>query len=185
MPVDAALKLAGMVLLFATLGVAAVTDILHRKVYNWLTYPAVIVGLGLGFAAGGLGSVTLQPAATGGLLDHLAGFACGFGVFAVAYFGKGVGAGDVKLMGAIGAIGGLAFTIHAMFWSGLVGAILALWVVALRGKLGAKLRSSVRYALTLRATPPDEDGPALTVPYGVAISFGTFLAWFLVELPAA
>jgi len=185
MPVDALVELIGVVVLFATLLVAAITDILHRKVYNWTTYPAVIVGLGLGFAAGGWGSVALQPAASGGLLDHLAGFACGFGVFCIAYFGKGVGPGDVKLMGAIGAIGGLAFAIHAMFWSALVGAVLAVWVVALRGRLGHRLRSSVRYALSLRASPPaEESGGALTVPYGVAISFGTLLAWFLVELPA-
>ena len=43
---------------------------------------------------------------------------------------------------------------------------------------------SVRYATTLRGDLPDRDDPAaIAIPYGVALAFGTTLAWFLEELP--
>lgn len=211
MPVQAYFELASVVVLFATLVVAAVTDLLHRKVYNWLTIPAALLGLALAYLAHGVGS--FDPAAIGGvgLLDRLAGLTLGFGVFWVAYFGRGVGGGDVKLMGAIGAIAGFRFVVFAMFWSALLGAVIAVWVLVARGDLVSALRRSLRYAVSIRREPspatataptsaggpaarpasssgkgPQPDDPAqLSIPYGVAISFGTLLAWFLVEAPRA
>lgn len=196
MPVQAYFELASVVVLFVTLIVAAITDLLHRKVYNWLTVPAALVGLALAYLAHGVGS--FSPAAIGGvgLLDRLAGLTLGFGVFWVAYFGRGVGGGDVKLMGAIGAIAGFRFVVFAMFWSALLGAVIAIWVLVARGDLVSALRRSVRYAASTRREPPpakaasnaegaEPDPSQLSIPYGLAISFGTLLAWFLVEAPRA
>ncbi len=199
MPVHAYFEVAGVVLLFATLVVAAVTDLLHRKVYNWLTVPAALLGLALAYLAHGVGtfSPVAGPLASVGLLDRLAGLALGFGVFAVAWFGRGVGGGDVKLVGAIGAIAGFQFIISAMFWSGLIAMVMALWILVGRNQLVEGLRRSVRYAFTLRtATAPQatatgvaegaaEEPSQIAIPYGVAISFGSLLTWFLVELPRA
>ncbi|RMG10448.1 MAG: prepilin peptidase [Planctomycetota bacterium] len=186
MPADAVFDLLGVVLLFATLCVAAVTDILHRKVYNWLTVPAIAFGLTLGYASGDWGSVALGPGG-GGLLDRLAGFSVGFGLFFLAWFGgKGVAGGDVKLMGAIGALRGLHFVVSAMFWSCLVGAILAVWVLLGRGRLLWGLRRSLRHTLSLRpepVPPEEEDAARLRIPMGAAIAFGSLLAWFLLEAP--
>lgn len=186
MGIEAAFHIAAVVLLFATLIVAATTDLLHRKVYNWLTFPAIIFGLTLAYAAGGLGSFQLSAVGGQGLLDHLAGLGLGFGVFFLVYWGNGVGGGDVKLVAAVGAVMGFQFIIGAMFWSGLVGAIMAVWVLIWRGKLSKGMRRSLRYAMSLRREEPKEDDlAAVRVPYGVAIAFGTMVAWFLTELPQA
>ena len=161
-------------LLFAVLIVAAYTDLLHRKVYNWLTLPACILGVGLHW--------TLAEVGGPGLTASLAGLGIGFGVFLVAYVLGGVGGGDVKLMGAIGAIGGAPFIVSAIFWSALVGAGIACWKLAWQGKLLAGVRSSVRYGVgigTKSSSSEDEEIARTTVPYGVAIAFGTVWAWVL------
>jgi prepilin peptidase CpaA len=186
----AAFQLAGVILLFLTLSIAAVTDLLNRRVYNWLTYPAIAFGLTLGYAAGDLGSLSLHGA---GLVNHLAGFALGFGVFALVWIaGRGVGGGEVKLMGAIGAIMGWQFVIGAMFWSSLVGAVMAVWALVMRGKLVQGLGRAFRAAVTIGSPPEDktaeegdgEESPGrLRIPYGTAIAFGTLFAWFLTEFP--
>lgn len=186
--IGAAFQLAAIVLLFLTLIVSATTDMLKRKVYDWTTFPAAAFGLTLAYAAAGWGSIDLQHlhAGSSGLIDHLAGLGLGFFVFFVAYWSNGVGGGDVKLMAAVGAIMGLQFIIGAMFWSALIGAVFAIWALVWKGRLGEGVRRSLRYAVSLRAPGEGEDN-ALTVkiPYGVAISFGSLLCWFLTELPKA
>src|SRR5262249_14558706 len=73
--------------------VAAVMDLWKFKVYNALTVPLFLTGLAYHFAAGGVH----------GLLGSLSGALFGFAVLIVAYAMGGMGAGDVKLMAAIGA----------------------------------------------------------------------------------
>src|SRR3954467_9519910 len=102
-------QVAMQVLLFLVLIVAATTDVLYRKVFNWLTYPAIAFGLTLGYCVGHFGS-------------HVAGFSVGAVIFGVAILTGGVGGGDWKLVGAIGAIKGLDFGIQAIFYSSLFGA---------------------------------------------------------------
>ncbi len=188
MPAETAFHLAGVILLFVTLIVAAVTDLMHRKVYDWLTYPAIVLGLTLGYAAGDFGAVAIGPGGHG-LLDNLAGLALAFTVFFIVYWGRGVGGGDVKLMAAVGAIMGLHFVVGAMFWSALVGAIMAMWVLVMKGKLWWGLRRSARHAVRLGNEPikagagageGEAENPArLRIPYGAAIAFGTLVAFFL------
>lgn len=173
--VQALFRVVAAVLLFATLTTAATTDVLHRKVYNWLTYPAIALGLALGYGAGGLGEGLWGP----GLISHLAGFALGFGLLFAVWWSRAVGGGEVKLAGAVGAIVGFPLIVPALFWSSLVGAIMGVWVLVWRGKLLSGLRSSIRYALSFRDELPVDDPAAVKLPYGVAIAFGTILAWFL------
>ena len=55
-------NIAIQILLFAVLVAAATTDVLYRKVFNWITYPGIAFGLTLGYCVGDLSS-------------HLQGFA--------------------------------------------------------------------------------------------------------------
>ena len=66
--------------------VSSFTDVKYRKVYNFVTFPTVILGLGFNFLNLGL------P----GLKDSLAGFAAGFLFLFIFYLLGGIGAGDVK-----------------------------------------------------------------------------------------
>jgi len=157
------------VLLFAVLIVAATTDVLYRKVFNWLTYPAIAFGLTLGYCVGHLG-------------DHCAGLALGAGIFGLAALTGGVGGGDWKLVGAVGAIKGLVFSVQAIFYSSLFGAVLAIAFLAYHKRILMGLKRTARRAVGLKVETLPEGDPVLQrLPYGVAIAFGTFFAWSLVE----
>jgi len=167
------------VILVAVLIVAAVTDLRSGRIYNKLVYPAIIVGLVLGLLDGG------WP----GLWDHALGAGVAFGILFVCYILGGMGGGDVKLMTAVGALGGFArpgqgnFVLCALFYAFAVGAILgilaALWRRAL-GTAAARTWWGVRM-LAVPGTSLDEAVPEATVrvPFGFATAVGT--VWLLAE----
>lgn len=179
MSVTTSFDIARVVLLFATLAIAATTDTLSRKVSNALTYPAMALGLALGYGMGGLGLDA--PLAQHHLFSHLLGLLFGAGIFLIAWWAGGVKGGEVKLAAAVGALGGLPFTVGAMFWASLVGAIMGLWIMLLRGRFLESLRRSVRYAFMLRTEPAkqEDDAARASVPYAVAMAFGTMAFFFL------
>ena len=80
------------IVLLASL-VAAVLDVWKFKVYNALTVPLLLTGLAYHTMASGLQ----------GLQGSLMGSLFGFAVLIVFYAMGGIGAGDVKLMAAVGA----------------------------------------------------------------------------------
>jgi len=157
---------------------AAVFDLRRGTVYNWLTYPAIVAGLIFGAIAG-----WADGDLKAGLTDHLLGFGFGFGVLAIAYFLGGMGGGDVKLMGAVGAFLGWPGVLHAMFYSFLVGVAVGLIWMVWRGRTRAVVR---RLAVAVRVLPLlgmkiDEAVPsdAQRVPFAFAVCVGSL--WWLVE----
>jgi prepilin peptidase CpaA len=103
--------------------VAAVTDVWKYKVHNVLTIPLMIGGVIFHSASGG------WP----GLVTSLAGLAFGFAVLLPFYAIGGMGAGDVKLLAAVGAWLGVQLTFRAFVASALAGGIYALILVGLAG----------------------------------------------------
>lgn len=161
------------VLLFVLLLVAAVTDLRARKVYNSVTVPAMLLGFLLAGLRGG------PPL----LLEHFMwGFLPAVAIFGLVVWSRGMGGGDMKLMAAVGAIKGFPFTLEAMFWSSLIGAAMALGLLAWNGSFWRGLRRSLGAFLSMRSAAPDEPLLKTQIPYGVAISIGTLLQWFMVEL---
>jgi len=73
--------------------IATATDLRNRRIPNWLTVSAAILGLAFHVGTNG---VT-------GLWFSLGGFGVGFGILLVLWLIGGGGGGDVKLMGAVGA----------------------------------------------------------------------------------
>jgi len=165
--------------LAAVLIVAAVTDLRRGTVYNWLTYPAIVVGLALG-AAGGAAAGDVGN----GFMNHFLGFGFGFGVLLAAYVLGGMGGGDVKLMAAVGAILGWPGALHAVFYSFVTGAAIGLIVLVWRGQVRLSLRRlwmAVRI-LPLPTAKMEDAVPESTfrVPFGFAAAVGTF--WYLAEV---
>lgn len=146
---------------------AAVTDLKWNRIYNLQTYPAMACGLVLGFAAAG---------AHGALMSFL-GLVVGVALLFVFYLLGGVGAGDVKLLGAIGALKGASFVLWTMFYTGLVGGAMALAIIIWRGTVRQTLRNLIFFIChPIRAQNEHDDQNRQCLPYGLAISIGCFCA---------
>lgn len=151
-------------LLAVTMVVAVVTDVKTRRIPDLLTYPATAVALGLRLYFEGPGDLTL------GLLSGLAGLGGAvlwFGAFAVTK--KGMGWGDVKLAGVMGATLGMPLTLAAMVFVSLAGAFQAIVSLIWAGALSDTVRS------VLAKKAEGDSTPKRHIPYGVAIALGS--AW--------
>jgi Flp pilus assembly protein protease CpaA len=88
----------GFIILISALVAASLTDIAHRRIPNAITYPLAAFGLLYHFPAVGMN----------GLIFSLSGILAGAGLLLLFHLLGGMGAGDVKLMAAVGAILGPA-----------------------------------------------------------------------------
>lgn len=165
-------------IVLAALGIsAAVIDIHTRRIPN----PLVAAGIVAGFA----GNYALHG--TAGLKTAAIGFAVGFGVYFILYLLHAMGAGDVKLMGAAGAIAGPGNWFWIFVFSAVLGALFGLVLILFRGRLrhtAWNLAFIVRELMSFRAPwlrreELDVNSPqALRMPHGLAIGLGiiAFLA---------
>ena len=86
--------------------------------------------------------------------------------------------GDVKLMGAVGALLGPGLIVRAFLFTAVAGGVLALLVAARRGRLATTIRGTAH----LVAQPSDAPhnlataGPGRRFAYGPAIAVGSLLA---------
>ena len=152
--------------------IAVWTDIRRGKIYDWLTLPAIFLGLALSVVEGGIGPL---------LLRSLLGALLAGGVFWVFYLFNAVGGGDVKLMAAVGALMGLGFTISALLVISLVGAFMAVLAMTFRRRLKAGLKESFKTMFFVRKRRTDES-ERMVIPYGVAIASGSLITWVLTIL---
>jgi prepilin peptidase CpaA len=156
--------------------VAGITDWRTQKIYNWLTYPAILAGLALWTIAGAVAQ------GGSGALD---GFVTAFVVMLVAavpavlLFSLGaIGGGDVKFLAAVGAITADVWCVRDTVFFGLIVAFLMAVFLMIRHR---------RVKLTLRRIwgallgafariKPDfpRDGPP--VPLGAAFKVGGLIA---------
>lgn len=149
------LALAQQIVFFALMTVCTYTDIAKDRVYNWVTLPAIFVGLGLWFMSYG----TDKP-----FIYAVAAAAVGGGVFFIVFLFRAVGAGDVKLMAAVGALMGWKFTLVALFPIGIVGAVMAVGVLIYRKQVFRGLKSSAKLMVTFKKSKPPEGEKPITIP---------------------
>lgn len=159
------------IMLFIILAIAMVTDILYRKIPNAVTIPAVIFGLVFHTYLNGLD----------GFLFSAGGTFLGIGVLLFFYLAGMMGAGDVKLMGAVGSILGPAGVFQAFLFTAVIGGIYAMIMMAFKGELMPFLkRLFFSLKLSLVTGKPNilrSDGKASTILcYGIAIGVGTVLS---------
>jgi prepilin peptidase CpaA len=171
------------IVLFTTIIVCAYTDIARGKIYNSCTFTAIILGLGINYILGGV-IETGWPGAN--LAGSLAGMAAVGLLFLWPYLKGGIAAGDIKLMLAVAAIGGMKeyFTFYALLYSSMTGALMAIALLIWKGKLLTGLKSTLKHTFSIKqAKLPDKNGEAatstLTIPYGCAIAIGTVISWYV------
>ena len=162
---------------------AVVSDVRTRSIPNALTIPLLVAGLVWTTWQGGIHALV---DAVGGTL--LLGFP-----FVILFLFFGGGAGDAKLMGAIGAWLGWKQGIVALFCVAAVGVVLAIAKAIMTKRLKFVLANVfvsvytfLVFMLSGRRKQYAENEPAslqnpqqsdeLTVPYGVAIFAGVCLA---------
>ena len=164
------LELARHLCLLLLAVVCVYTDLAKDRLYNAVTLTGVAAGLALALAfdAGSPGYAHVVQAVLSAAL--------GGGILFLVYLARGLGAGDVKFMAAVGALAGQwRFTLIALVYTALVGAVIALGILLWRRRLLQGLRDGLKTLVTFRAP---KDAPArLTLPYGVAIGIGTIWAW--------
>lgn len=116
-------------ILLAVLVTAAMTDLRSFKIPNWLTMPAMVAGL-LSHAL-----INGFP----GVLFSLKGLGLGLALFLILYLMGGMGAGDVKLLAAVGSYigpeGVLSAGIMAMLLGGLYAIAMMISYWGVRGSL--------------------------------------------------
>lgn len=130
--------------------VAGYTDWRTRRIPNWLT--AGMAGYGIVFHA--------SRAGWEGLLASLSGLAVGLGLLLIPYLLRGLGAGDVKFLAAVGSIVGVTGVLVVFVAASALGAVLGIVALSRRQKM--------ERAVT-------EGPPPVSIPYGVALSFGTLV----------
>lgn len=91
--------------------IAAYTDLRHGKIYNWLTFPMMLLGIIYNFKDLGFYGISFS----------LCGLFVGIAVYIVFAILGMVGMGDVKLMGAIGAWLGCKYAIWIFLLSSALG----------------------------------------------------------------
>lgn len=158
-------------LLVPLAAVIAYHDVRYRRIPNPFVLAALISGLAMNLILGGLT----------GLFSSLAG--CGLAfilMFALHVFGA-MGAGDVKLFAAIGAIVGAKLVIPTFLVVVLTGGLLAVVSIVRSGMVATTMHRVLQIFIGMLpgwqmpkfAVPEDR---RFTIPYGVAITLGSIIS---------
>ncbi|MBI3698323.1 MAG: prepilin peptidase [Acidobacteria bacterium] len=154
--------------LAAVVLVGAATDWRSGRIPNWLTLPAMAAGLVLNCFVGI------------GFLKALGGMLGALGLYFL-FFVIGRGAGDAKLMGAVGAFVGWPQVATVMVVVALLGGVAALALAWQRGALIQVLRNSLALVADLvrlrwRDIREQSRAPGrLRMPHGPVIAAGTLV----------
>jgi Flp pilus assembly protein protease CpaA len=159
-------------ILVVALIVAAATDLRWSKVFNWLTWPAIGLGVLLGLLGGTGPAVTMLEGLAAGLVAGL--------VFMVFFRS---GAGDAKLLIVVGSLCGPSFLLGAALYGGIAGFPLALVVMWRRGVVRYTLANFAANSVQRAAGNKDVDiasnSRAGKMPYALAIAAGAAITYFI------
>jgi len=149
------------------MAIAVYVELKENRIPNWLTFSGMALGLAINYFQG-------KPF----FWSSLGGFAIGFGFLFLFYIFGGVGGGDVKLMGAAGALMGAQLIKPTLFYTAAIGAFIALMMVIWRKDFWLRIKGGMqRLAFwRKREQQPITQATPIIVPYGVAIAAGCLMA---------
>jgi prepilin peptidase CpaA len=155
--------------------VASLWDLRTGRIPNLLTLGAAVSAIAFHLTAGGPRDAAWS----------LAGWAVGCAVFLPVFLLGGMGAGDVKLLAAIGAWVGPIGAIPVAFFTAIAGGVMAIAVAFVHGYLRRALSNVwvlLCYWRVVGVRPVDDmtlaagAGPRLA--YALPITAGSLVAWW-------
>jgi prepilin peptidase CpaA len=175
--------LAVQILLAVILIPSAICDYRSRRVPNWITAPGLLAGIGMNVFLSGMEGLRLS-------LEGLGVAAC---IYGVLYVLRALGAGDAKLMMAVGAAVGPSHWLRIFLVTALLGGIVALTIVILRKRFARTLANlgTVLSSLIGGRAPynqnPDLDVREATgarLPHAIVIACAALLYVVLIDQTA-
>ena len=171
------LPVAVQLLLLVVVAIAGFYDLRFRRIPNWLVLIGLIVGIGLN-------SFLFEWA---GLQRALLGMGLALLVYFPLYLLRAMGAGDAKLMAAVGSILGPGNWLAVFVLTSVLGGLVALIVLLFAGRIrkafwnvGWILNEVIHLRAPYHSSEElDVRSPrAMRMPHGVMIAFGSaaFLA---------
>lgn len=167
--------------------VAAYIDGKELRVPNKITYPMMLAGLIYSAVSYGMGGEGWYV----GLGCSFLGLVVGLLTLLPAYAIGGMGAGDVKMMAAIGAWCHWQVTLYAFCVSVIVGAIISIIMIVQSGDV-KKHFDQLKYIINEIMTVRDPEALAKIaterktsmrlLPYGIPIAIGTILYFAWMEM---
>jgi prepilin peptidase CpaA len=145
---------------------AGITDWRSRRIPNWLTVPAAVIGI----------VVSTWLRGWAGAKDSLWGLGLGLLLLLPFVLLRSLGAGDWKLVGALGAFLGPGNLVTVLFATVLVAGLMALLLVIWQRRLVHTLKNIGRllaalFSLHLPGQELTIDDPkSAKVPFGVAVA---------------
>jgi len=150
---------------------AGITDWRSRRIPNWLTVPALVIGIG----------VNAWLRGWAGAKDSLLGAGLGLLLLLPFVLVRSLGAGDWKLVGALGAFLGPGNLITVLFTTVLVAGLMALLLVIWKRRLLQTLKNIGRllaafFSFRLPGQELTLDDPkSAKVPFGVAVAIAVIV----------
>ena len=177
MPINDPLIFAITVPLLIVVTLCTITDILEHRIYNSVLLPALLLAFLFNTLLAGL------P----GLLDCFLGLVLGMAMLFPIYFLRGTSAGDVKLLGVVGAYlganGALIAGVATLCFGGLLGILYIAWRLVepiLVSQIAQITGPDVPTARPVIAAARDDNAWKAVFPYASAIACGTCYAlWHL------
>jgi prepilin peptidase CpaA len=116
-------------------GLAAASDVLSRRIPNWLTFGTLLLGI----------VVNTWLHGAEGAVGAVAGAALGIALLLPLYALGAVGAGDVKLLGALGAVLGPQALVSVALYAAIVCGLRSAFILARRGRLSVTVNELLMY----------------------------------------
>lgn len=164
------------VLVTLTALAACLHDLSSRRIPNYLTFGSAALAL----------VYALVTAGWSGLGIGIGGWVLGVALFIPFFLLRGMGAGDVKLLAALGAWVGPLSLLSLTFYTAISGGVMALVVVLWRRKLIATFENLWLLLCHFRIVglkPMSElsleNKNNVSLPYGLPIAAGTILTLWL------
>jgi len=157
--------------IFILLSFSSVYDIKYHRIPNFITFPAILIAI----------LYHIYNSGYDGFRFSLLGAFTGIGLLIAPYFLGKMGAGDAKLLGAVGAFIGAKGIIISFLFTAVAGGIYALFVMILYKNENTKYLTNYYYRIINFTTSKkfvsiknQEDARQRTkLSYGLAIAAGT------------